>query len=115
MHQITTIIYNDACKKHKNFHIQCDFSYSTIRSSSQRQGRHSLRQSSVPVYPAENLSVSVSASYMVVHHATNEALGVNNFVSIVSRRHLVELSTVLLVVYLFECGCCQAAKKTLLT
>ena len=109
MHQITTIIYNDACKTRRNIHIPYDFSYSNTRSGSQRQGRHSLRQSSVPVYPAENLSVSVSASYTTVHHATNEALGANSFVSIISRRHLVELSTVLLVIYLFECGCCQAA------
>ena len=95
MQQITTIIYNDACKKPRNIHIPCDFSYSTTRSGSQRQGRHSLRQSSVPVYPAENLSVSVSASYTAVHHATNEALGANSFVSIISRRNIVELSTVL--------------------
>ena len=109
MHQIITIIYNDACKKHRNIHIPCDFSYSTTHSGSQRQGCHSLRQSSVPVYPAENLSVSVSASYTAVHHATNEALGAKSFVSIISCRHFVELSTVLLVVYLFKCGCCQAA------
>ena len=115
MYQISTIIYNDACKKHRNIHIPCDFSYSNTRSSSQRQGRHSLRQSSVSVYPAENLSVCVSASYTAVYHATNEVLGANSFVSIISRRHLVELSTVLFVVYLFECRCCQAAYKTLLT
>ena len=90
-------------------HIPCDFSYSNTHSGSQRQGRHSLRQSSVPVYPIENLSVSVFASYTAVHHAKNEALGANSFVSIISRRYLVELLTVLLVVYLLECGCCQAA------